>query len=149
MTGRQEGRQEGKDQGKKPLARSTESLGWLAQSGMQPRKRRDIEGDRFTAEHIWECCRASGLPVTLTATLQTTPVRFFTIYTPGTFFLRPAEALAQPTPTMMTSATPHSPLPPAMTSATPCRRGCLQPGCDAGAGVEGAAGGCVGEGGEA
>ncbi|KAI3431435.1 hypothetical protein D9Q98_004487 [Chlorella vulgaris] len=44
MTGRQEGRQEGKDQGKKPLARSTESLGWLAQSGMQPRKRRDIEG---------------------------------------------------------------------------------------------------------
>jgi hypothetical protein len=51
MTGRQEGRQEGrqkgKDPGQKPLARSTESLGWLAQSGMQPRKRRDIEGDRL------------------------------------------------------------------------------------------------------
>lgn len=32
--------------GKKPLARSVESLGWLASSGVQPRKRREIEGAR-------------------------------------------------------------------------------------------------------
>lgn len=29
---------------KKPLARSVESLGWLASSGVQPKKRREIEG---------------------------------------------------------------------------------------------------------
>ncbi len=28
----------------KPLSRSAESLGWLAQSGVQPKKRREIEG---------------------------------------------------------------------------------------------------------
>ncbi|EFN53927.1 hypothetical protein CHLNCDRAFT_58391 [Chlorella variabilis] len=32
------------EEGKKPLARSVESLGWLASSGVQPRKRREIEG---------------------------------------------------------------------------------------------------------
>lgn len=30
--------------GKKPLSRDAESLGWLAQSSVQPKKRRDIEG---------------------------------------------------------------------------------------------------------
>ncbi|PSC71976.1 pentatricopeptide repeat-containing protein [Micractinium conductrix] len=30
--------------GKKPLGRSVESLGWLASSGVQPKKRREIEG---------------------------------------------------------------------------------------------------------
>lgn len=34
--------QDGAD--KKPLARSVESLGWLASSGVQPKKRREIEG---------------------------------------------------------------------------------------------------------
>lgn len=36
------------EEGKKPLARSVESLGWLASSGVQPRKRREIEGARVS-----------------------------------------------------------------------------------------------------
>lgn len=41
--------QDGAD--KKPLARSVESLGWLASSGVQPKKRREIEGG----------CRGAGV----------------------------------------------------------------------------------------
>ena len=41
--------------GKRPLPRSLESLGWLASSGVQPKKHKHIEGARARAG--WDCRR--------------------------------------------------------------------------------------------
>ncbi len=71
-------------EGKKPLGRAVESLGWLASSGVQPKRRREIEGAACSGEVAWPplrpcfavepCCTVVALQLAHAHNLRCTPL---------------------------------------------------------------------------